>query len=351
MDKNNQLTIVVKESGLSQESKVEELMRSFTGYFKTAQELAQGAREIVVTDEAQTDLMLAAREKRLELKNVRVEVEKTRKELKEQSLREGRAIDGVANVIKALIVPVEEHLEKQEKYAELKEAERLEKRHAERVEKLSKYVDDVSLYTLKDMSNEAFKKLLESSKVAYEAQEAAKVKAAEDRAAEEAKQRKFNERRLELAPYADFIDRATPILDLTDEAYQELLDKAKAAKKTHDDEQEKIRVENEKLRAKAEEERVAKEKAEAKLREEREAQLKKEADQRAKEEAEQRARDEAEKKALLAPDKEKLLELAKVIQTIKIPAIKNKEADLILEGAMIKINEAVDILQEGAKKL
>ena len=45
-------------------------------------------------------------------------LKKVRKELKEESLRKGKAIDGVANIIKFLIEPVEKYLEDQEKFIE-----------------------------------------------------------------------------------------------------------------------------------------------------------------------------------------------------------------------------------------
>src|SRR6478752_1193640 len=142
----NELALVAKDTGL-EPTKVELLLANFGKSYGLAKELAAGATEIVVVDESQTGVMHEARLRRLALKNVRVEVENTRKALKEQSLREGKAIDGMSNIIKALIVPVEEHLEKQEKFAELKAAERKAARHAQRIEELSQYVPDVSLYS------------------------------------------------------------------------------------------------------------------------------------------------------------------------------------------------------------
>ena len=117
MNDTKELVLIAQQEGL-QPSKVDDLMKSFAGYFNQARTLAEEAKSIVVKDETQTDLMLKARETRLALKNIRVEAEKTKIQLKEQSLREGNAIQGVYNVIKALIVPVEEHLEKQEKFIE-----------------------------------------------------------------------------------------------------------------------------------------------------------------------------------------------------------------------------------------
>jgi len=125
MSDENQLALIVSESGLD-ESKAAVLLENFQGFFELAGEWEQKAKVLVVTNESQVAEMKMAREGRLFLKEKRVAVEKTRKELKEQSLREGKAIDGIANVLKALIVPIEEYLDKQEHFIELREAEKAE---------------------------------------------------------------------------------------------------------------------------------------------------------------------------------------------------------------------------------
>lgn len=120
-DKPNQLQTIVDESGLDS-TKAAVILKQFQDYFTMASEWESKAKAIVVTDEGQTTKMKMAREGRLFLKKKRVAIEKTRKELKEQALREGKAIDGIANVLKALIVPIEEHLDEQEHFVERKRA-------------------------------------------------------------------------------------------------------------------------------------------------------------------------------------------------------------------------------------
>ena len=126
----NQLAVIVQESGL-EASKAQFILEKFQGYFAIAAEWEVTAKTIIVTDEKQTDKMDMARTGRLILREKRIAVEKARKELKEQALREGKAIDGIANVLKALIVPIEEHLERQEKFVELKKAAEDEVRRQE----------------------------------------------------------------------------------------------------------------------------------------------------------------------------------------------------------------------------
>jgi hypothetical protein len=133
--KENQLALIVRDSGL-EKTKAEVILHKFQDYFEMAAEWERKARSIVVTDEKQTDDMAMARTGRRLLSARRIEIEKTRKELKEQSLREGKAIDGIANVLKGLIVPIEEYLERQEKFVEFKVAAE-EQRRLEEAEKLA----------------------------------------------------------------------------------------------------------------------------------------------------------------------------------------------------------------------
>jgi len=98
------------------EGVTENLAESFKPFFKEAQELMEASASVKVENLGQTAEMGLARKYRLKLKDVRVSAEKKRKELKEESLRTGRAIDGLNNLLLYKIKPVEEYLEKQENY-------------------------------------------------------------------------------------------------------------------------------------------------------------------------------------------------------------------------------------------
>lgn len=119
--KENPLQVIVRESGL-EIAKAQFVLEKFQSYFEIAAEWEQKAKSIVVTNESQTAEMQMARVGRLFLRDKRIDVEKARKKLKEQALREGKAIDGIANVLKALIVPTEKYLEQQEKFVEIRQA-------------------------------------------------------------------------------------------------------------------------------------------------------------------------------------------------------------------------------------
>lgn len=349
MEQTNDLVVVINQSGLDT-SKSESLMKSFAGYFTEAKEIAEKSKSIIVTDESQVDEMKKAREYRLKLKDIRVNADKTRAELKEQSLREGNAIQGVYNIIKALVVPVEEYLEKQEKFAEIKEQLRLEKQLNERVEKLSQYVNDVSLYSLKDMADEVFENLLAGCKANFEKAQQEQKEAQEKERIENEKRNTLRNRQNQLAPYSLFIKEKID-LDTTVDEFNKIYLKAIDDKKKYDLDQEAIRKQNEQLQKKIDDERKAKEQAEENLRKEKEAQAQKEADEKAKAEADKKAQEEIERQRLLAPDKEKILDFAIQLSKIEAPAVKSNEANQILSEALKIIITAVDTLQNGAKKL
>ncbi len=164
---DNQLQTIVDSHSIAKEN-ANQLIEAFGAPFTEAGEILASYREIVVTEESQTDLMKEAREKRLSLKKVRTTVENKRKELKEDSLRTSKAIDGVAKYIKDTIQPAEEYLEQQEKFAELRETERQIKLKQERVGKLTPYCENPYQFNLDNMSDEHFDKLLDEQKKAHE---------------------------------------------------------------------------------------------------------------------------------------------------------------------------------------
>src|SRR3990167_2005582 len=117
---DNQLEIIVKESQL-EPTKANYILENFQSYFEIAAEWEAKAKNLIVTRPDKKAEMEMARTGRLFLREKRIAIENSRKKLKEDALREGKAIDGIANVLKALIVPIEEHLERQERFIEIEQ--------------------------------------------------------------------------------------------------------------------------------------------------------------------------------------------------------------------------------------
>lgn len=178
---DNQLQIVVQESGLSP-AKAQVILEQFQDYFALAAEWEKKAKEIIVTNASQTADMKIARVGRLLLKDKRVAIEKVRKELKEQALREGKAIDGIANILKALIVPIEEYLDRQEHFVELEAKAEEDARRAEEARKVEE--ERIAQEQADAMAREAIR--LDNERLRKEAEERdkkdAELRSQQDRA-------------------------------------------------------------------------------------------------------------------------------------------------------------------------
>lgn len=354
MNEENKMVLVIKESGI-EKTQSETILTKFQTFFEQASEWEIKAKGLVVKDETEIEKMEQSREARLALKKIRVDAEKVRKELKEDGLRVGRAIDGVYNVIEALIVPIEKHLENQEKFIENIAKEKAQKIKTERTEKMLQYVDDVSVYNFDNMSDEIFENLLKSTKVAWDTKQAELKKIEDERIENEKKQAVFNKRQLELAPYKFFFDATDKKLTIetTEEDFKALLKFFVETKKQFDIDQEEIEKENAKLKedARLKEIEDAKQKKidDDKLKAEQDARKKLEDEKAQREADEKKAKAEADEKerlAKLAPEKDKLTAYAESIKNIKCPdelskaglaIVKEVEAKLLAISQDIKI--------------
>lgn len=318
MNTTAELTVVdtkleqaIAQSGLEPQS-AQGLLEKYKPLFAQANELVAAAQSIAVTDATQVSEIKRARNLRLQLRAIRIEAEKTRKGLKEDSLRRGKAIDGVYNVLEYAIAPVESRLLEMEEFAERAEAARKAALKSTREELLKPFGVDASIYPLGDLSEDAFKQLLDGSRLAHEAKLAAAKKAEEERIAREKAEAEERERiRIENERLKEERER----LEAERRAERE---KAEAERRAIE---EKARAERE---AAEQARRVAEEEA-RKLREAEEARKRKEAEERARierEEREAKAKVEAERrKAEAAPDVEKVRTVAKTVRAIPVPVM------------------------------
>lgn len=316
----------------------EPMAEMLTSFEDAYNELMQRA-DVEITQEVTKD----AKRLRLNIGRVRIETEKIRKAEKEEYLRAGKAIDGVSNILKWAVTDKENRLKEIEEYFEIQERKRLEALQEERVEALSAYVEDAHERNLSGMDDDVWAAYLNAKKQEYQDRIEAERKAAEEMKEQERLDRLENQRRIEIAPYLQYIDDAPELREMSEDKYNELLAKCKVAKSEHDKEKERIRKENERLQKereelerKAEKERKEREAAIEKERKEREAALQKERKERERVEAEIRKREEAEAKArreaeaaerarLKAPDKEKLIYLAEQFQAVNMPVLTTDE--------------------------
>jgi hypothetical protein len=322
MLEENKLQVILSEQNIAKEN-AQLLIKAFGAPFEEAGKILAEHKMIVVTKEDDFALMAEARSKRLALKDIRVGVEKKRKELKEDSLKTGKAIDSVAKFVKEIIEPAEAYLEQQEKFAEIKRAERAAKIKSERIEKLMQYTDDLSLYNLDEMTEDQFTGLLTTLKNQHEAKIAEQKKLEDERIAKEKAEAEERER----------ISKENERLRKEAEEREiEAAKERKAAEQREADLRAEREAEQKAAQAKLDEERQKREAIEAEQREERQ-----------KAEIAKREAEEQERNALLAPDKQKLNSFADaldIIRDTKLPAVKSKQAQDVL-----------NIVEEELKKL
>jgi hypothetical protein len=236
----------------------DEIVLSIHNKFKEYEDIANDwnkkAYEIEVTDESQVDLMKQAKEGRLLLKAKRVEIEKTRKRLKEQSLLEGRFIDSLAKRLFAIIEPAEEYLGIQERYAETKEQLRKAKLKIDRLALLNPYLSvlDLDSFDLSTMSDVAFTTILNGAKLSFEDYQKEQEKIRLEQEEIEKRAKIYAERKIKLAPYSFFIVNEDDVLysDTTEEQFQEIFDRLVQRKKQDDEQKELLAKQNAELQKK-----------------------------------------------------------------------------------------------------
>ena len=284
--------VLVQEKIDPQSSK--SLIARFAPYHAQINDVLAESRNI--TDPEKPTAQKLARTCRLELRRVRCDIENARKDAKADALRYGKAVDGLANVMKFLCEPEEERLEHIEKHAELKEQARITALIADRSEKLIAVDGNPAAYNLAAMDDATFDGVLEmAAKIKADKIEAER-KAEADRIAKEKADTEERERmqaeNARLKAEAEAREKALEA---------ERAERAKAdAKAKAEAEKERKRMEDERAKERAESESKLKAEAEARAEVERQAaeDRRKAADAKAKADAEdaERARKESDEK-------------------------------------------------------
>lgn len=344
-------------------------------YQQKLEELRETALKLTVTNSDQKYEMKIARATRLELKSLRIEVEKKRKELGEDLLKQTQRINGAAKEIREALETLEERLLEQEQFAEREAAKKLLELTEQRTAELNA-VGSMVPASVGTLSDAEFAGLLADAKAlaelkaererqaeadrlakieadrlererieaenerlkaeAAEAERLAKIEA--DRiAAERAEERrlaKIEADKLE-AERAALEAKMQEERDAAAKAAKAAADKAAAEAKAQRDaaaaEQAKAQAERDKLQAQLEAERqAAADKAAA------EAKAQKEAAAAAA--ATAAAEIKAAAKAAAAPDKAKLEAFAAEFRSLKLPSLSSPEGEAALDGIRSAMN-------------
>ncbi|MCH8247055.1 MAG: hypothetical protein IH951_11685 [Bacteroidetes bacterium] len=137
-------------------------MTDLPGYIEECSQLA-------VSDEHDTETMDVARSWRLRFKTIRNNIESTRKRRKKVPLLECQAVDGVANILKALIIPFEERMERIENHAQIVAATNRNKMIDERLIELQGVQHGLSRDAIGEMEADVFTNMVATLKAGVEA--------------------------------------------------------------------------------------------------------------------------------------------------------------------------------------
>jgi hypothetical protein len=361
--------IVPADLGLDLTAK-NSLELAFQGFFATAAEWKEKAA--LITDPKE------ARSARLEMKNLRVAVEKKHKEMKADSLLFGRAVDGAKNIFLAMATPIERDLDDIEKAEERAAAARIAALQQERMDILETIDYETHGINLGMMREDAWHTYLTQAKDAYQARkdreqkakeeaEAAAKKEAEEREAQrrenirlkaeaEAREKELAEERRVAAEKEAAAAKERARLEAIAQAEREKAEaERKAAEEKARKEREAIELQAAKERAEAEAkariEAEARAKAEAEAKALRDAEAKRLADEKAAAEAKAKADALAAKKAAAAPDKAKLMEFATRMRDIEIPMVKSESAGVVRNDIAAKLESFAKWIESQAATL
>ncbi|OGV36181.1 MAG: hypothetical protein A2020_12310 [Lentisphaerae bacterium GWF2_45_14] len=137
IEKMNELVLKVEEYNI-EPSRAEQIRAIFIPMANMLEEFETQYNEVTQLEPSK-ETSARAKRLRLDIAKVRFATEKLRIAQKEEYLRAGKAIDGVANILKFAVVEKETKLQEIETHFERLEAARIESLGQERASELEKY--------------------------------------------------------------------------------------------------------------------------------------------------------------------------------------------------------------------
>ena len=366
------LVTIITETGLEINSSTSQLIKDkFEPFITEMDEWKDKAEGLVVNDITEKDKMREARVARLALRAIRVDADKVRKALKEDSNKYNKAVQSIYNFIEGRIAPLEEHLEQQERFEEVQLKKEREALKDERLKLFAQYSNDGELFNLGELSQESFDSLYGTIKQAHEVKIAAEIKAIEEaqvKAKLESEEREKQRAEIEqLKADAKLMkEKEQALQDLRNNRNYELrkinyIHDADVAILSNEEYVILFTEKNELFRKQQAELDAEKAKQDAILAKYREEKLKAEAELKANQDAKDKANAEAEKQQKLqeqqknsesiASDKQKMLMFAKELTEIKFPTLKRKDSQAIIDNAKTLVEKVIKYVDENITKL
>lgn len=237
--------VVLKTPELSavSESRAAKIRETFEPMVKMLNEFEEAYNELITLcqDGVTDELARRAKRLRLDVAQVRINTEKLRKQEKEESLREGKAIDGVSNLLKWAVTEKENNLLEIEEFKQRQEAEAKRKLQQDRAELLHPYVETAYEMDLAGMTEDVFEIYLAGKKKEHEDRLEAERLAEEERIKQEEqaklKAKLQQDRSRETYPFAGYFKDWVNIqwYELEEEDYSKQLAEAKQWKEKEEE--------------------------------------------------------------------------------------------------------------------
>lgn len=258
----------LKFDGL-QVSKSQKIKDTFEPMISMLLEFENSYNEVIQLSQKEItiDVTKKAKKLRLQIAKIRIDTEKIRKIQKEEILKEGKAIDGVANILKYAVSDHEKNLKKIEDYFAIQEKNRLDEIQNQRAIRLSEFVDDAyerDLLKFEDDEFEAFLIFKKNEKIEIQKAEA---EAEHIKHLEQEKQSNYKKRLTDISVkhLSQHFDFSLLTVNTSELEYNTLINEAKKRLNQYNEEAERVRLENEKLREQARQSELKRKKAEAEI--------------------------------------------------------------------------------------
>lgn len=355
----NQLEEVVKNSGL-QIQEGEEIKKSYIPFLNQLAEIQEQSVKINFETPAQIDEMIA-RDLRLKTVKIRTGAGLLKDDRKRMHLLKGNLEQAAFNLIAASCKIAEESFTQVEKAREIAEEKRCQELKITRENELTPYSEFLIPGTdLAHVSEDTYQKILRGAKLQLEYRIEQQKKAEAERIAREKEQERIRLENEKLKKEAEAKEQqilferkkaeeeAEKARQLAEAKLKAEREKAEAIRKEQESKARKEREDAAEI-LRIEQEKAAKLQAEIKAKEAKELQAKKEAE--AKAIADEKARQLAEKKAKAAPDKMKLIALAGLLKGLNLPEMKTDEGEKILSDVKILITKISTFIEEKTSEL
>jgi hypothetical protein len=304
-------------------SKAQQIESIFVPMVAALKNMESSYNEIVSCNEIDLALTQRAKRLRLDISKIRINADKAHKEAKEESLRVGKAIDGIRNIIKYAVIDKEEGLKNIENYYENIERERIAALQAERENILSNYDIDGSNEKLGEMADDVWYNYEIGIRTQFGMKKAAERKAAVEREERERAERERQEQiRIENEKLKIELEQQRREKEAAEREHQAALEQQRREKEAAENEKQAI------LRAQYEEQRERQRKIEIEQEEEKERQH----------------------RLRTAPDIEKIKALLNDITSISIPVLADNKLSGIIGRVTAKLDDIIKILASEIKK-